>query len=112
MAGRHAHILRAFDLNPPADSLLGERLATLKRWNSVQGIVGMLLLFGLVSAAATTLANLVPAWGGFWNLLRGAAGVVGGLAGLLTITYLVLARLLGQIEADILVLAINRRKTH
>lgn len=112
VAGRYGHIVRAFDLNPAADSLVGERVAALRRWNRVHGIVGGFLLFGLISAAATAAANLFPDQGGFWVVLRDAAALIGGLAGLLTIAYLTLGRLLSQIEADILMLMLHKRKTH
>ncbi|MES2154776.1 MAG: hypothetical protein V4510_06535 [bacterium] len=112
LAGRHAHVVRAFELHPTADSLVMERVGMLRRWTRVHAVVGTFLLFGLLGAAATTLANLFPTLGGVWSVIRDASALIGGLAGLLTIVYLTVTRLLGQIEADILMLMLQRKKTH
>ncbi len=109
-AGRYAHILKAAELHRSADSLVGERLTTLRRWNTIHLVVGTLLLFGILGSVATTAANIFPELGGFWGALRDAAAAIGAFTGILTLAYLGVNRLLSQIEADVIMLMLTRRK--
>lgn len=110
LAGRHSHLLAALAMSPTGDSFVVERIAQLRKYNTAHLVVGGLLFFGLVGSGLTYVASLLPALGGIWAVARDAAALVGALTGVLTLAYLFIARLLSQVEADLLMLLILRQK--
>jgi len=89
VAGRYAHILAAAARNPVTDSLVMERLASMRRWNQVHLVVGSLLLVGLVGAAATAAADaarqgarfkIAPKRRGYESLAGAGEALAGALA--------------------------------
>ena len=101
--GRYPHLVRAARDNPRArqDHILRQRLNSLARWNLVRFIVSIPLAFGVVAAASTAIVQLLPGQAiedALANLLALATAITGGLS----LIYLALSRLLGQLEIDIL----------
>lgn len=105
---RYGHLLRALELNPHGrDNLLNERATALRRWDRVRAAVLVLLYLGAAGTAVAYAANFLPALGEALPLLRAATRVAGALTGLLTLAYLLLTRLLSQLEMDILMILAN-----
>lgn len=106
------HILQAAGLVPSTDSFVSDRLQALARWNRIHTIVVVLLFFGLLGSLASWLGTAFPQLGGIWTVAGGAIGAIGTYTGILTVVYLFLGRLLSQLEADILMLLLLRRKSN
>lgn len=104
LAGRFRHIAKACADRPAADTLVHERLALLMRWGRVRTAVTVLLYLGIAGSLATFLGSRIPGLADAAYLLEDAAALTGTFTGVLTLAFLFLTRLLGQIEADILML--------
>jgi hypothetical protein len=103
-ASRYRHLLRGFEDAPPTDTLVQERLASLARWVRVRDGVMVLLYLGLAGSALTVLAPILPALSAVVDAVDAVATGLNAFAGLITLVYLFITRLLGQIETDIWVL--------
>lgn len=107
-ASRYRHLLRGFERSPPTDTLVQERLESLARWVRVRDGVMVLLYLGLAGSALTFVAPLLPALGPVVDTVDSVSTGVNTFAGLITVAYLFITRLLGQIETDIwVILAAN-----
>ena len=103
LAGRYAHLVQAANRRSRIvqDSTLEVRVANLKFWNLVRFIVSIPLGLTLMATVASTIARIVP--GGLAEELVSRLLAYSSLfAGLFTLAYLFLTRLLSQIEIDIL----------
>ncbi|MHB1262150.1 MAG: hypothetical protein ACYC2H_10610 [Thermoplasmatota archaeon] len=100
--GRYSHLMRACRDRRRAlqDTVLDGRLASLRTWNTVRFAVSLLLTGGLVATAVSAYANMLP--GAASTVLVGFITISTALTGGLTVAYLFLTRLLGQLEIDIL----------
>lgn len=110
LASRYKHILKAFEKHPPTDTLVQERLESLARWGRVRGVVAAFLYLGIVASLVGLLGQVLPALKGATVFLQGAAAVAGTFAGFITVAFLFLTRLLGQIEADITTMLLIKDK--
>lgn len=103
MFGRYAHLGRAARDRRRGlqDTILTQRLASLRLWNLVRFVVSVPLTAGLVATVGGTIANLLP--GGLaQEAVDDILALSTSVAGVFTLAYLFLTRLLGQIEIDIL----------
>jgi len=107
LSSRAGHLVKGFALRPIPDSLVQERLDALRRWNRLYAGVTALLYLGAIAAGASLLARYLPALSDAAGALTSAATIAGAFAGVLTVLYILLGRLLGQIEADILTLVLG-----
>ena len=114
LSDRAGHLVAAFRLQGHVhDSLVEERVRSLARASRIRGIVLALLYLGLVGTAVAALARYLPAASTAEAILDRTLAVVGSLAGVLTVLALALTRLLGQLEADLLMLLLlPERKMH
>lgn len=113
MAGRHAHLVQAIarDRNGLQDTVLEARLTAMRLWNKVRFVVLVLLSIGLSATVGGWLARYLPEIEPALDAINRFTALVGALSGLLTLVYLFLNRLLGQLEADILcILTLKNRK--
>jgi hypothetical protein len=101
LANRYHHILRAFRDRPAPDTLVQERLESMRRWNRVFIAVGFLLYVGIGASLAGVVATVIPALEEPTQAFQSVVSVTSAFTGALTLAYLFLARLLGQIETDI-----------
>lgn len=105
MFGRYAHLVRAARdrRRGVQDTVLDQRLASLRAWNSVRFVVSVPLTAGLVATVGGALANLLP--GGLaQEVVDDILALSTSVTGIFTLAYLFLSRLLGQLEIDILAL--------
>lgn len=107
LSSRAGHLVKGFAQRPVPDSLVQERLDALRRWNKLYAFVTALLYLGVAAAGLSLLARFVPALTDAADALKSAATIAGTFAGILTVLYVLLGRLLGQIEADILTLILG-----
>lgn len=109
--GRYSHLLRACRDRRRAlqDTTLEARLDSMRTWNTVRFAVSLLLAAGVVATVASTYANLLP--GPASRVVVGFVAVSTTLTGFLTLVYLFLTRLLGQLEIDVLaILTLDHQK--
>lgn len=110
--GRYSHLVRALRDRPDLlrDPVLRQRVNGLRTWNSIRFVVSIPLSLGVMATAGSAVAALVPG-----NQVEDAVGgllaIITGTTGFLTLVYLALTRLLGQLEIDLLsLLAIPAKK--
>lgn len=109
--GRYSHLMRACRDRRGAlqDTVLDARLASMRVWNTLRFAVSILLTGGVVSTIISAYANLLP--GAASTVVVGFVAISTALTGALTLAYLFLTRLLGQLEIDILtILTVDRAK--
>ena len=106
MFGRYSHLIRALDKRPTGlqDTLVEERIDSLRVWNHARFLVSVLLSLGVIATAGAWVAKLLPAFATAIQALDHMIATTGTFTGLLTLLYLFLTRLLGQLEIDILTL--------
>jgi hypothetical protein len=91
------------------DSTLDARLASLRTWNTIRFGVGLLLAPSVAAAVLGAYVHTFP--GGGNEVLGTLVKTSTALAGALSVVYVILTRLLGQIEIDILsILTLDHRK--
>lgn len=114
LAARYAHITAAFERRGTGlqDSLVAERVHSLKRWGRARTAVTVLLSLGIAAAVLTYAGQLVDALAPISQVLRTIATYANAFTGAFTVAYLFLTRLLSQIEADILTLLLLERHAH
>lgn len=98
--GRYSHLVRAIRDHPSEDLTLIRRVNSLRLWNSVRFVFSVLLSVGVVATVASAVASQLP--GQAESVLAGIVATSTAATGALTLVYLFLTRLLGQIEIDIL----------
>jgi hypothetical protein len=98
--GRYSHLVRAIRDHPSEDVVLRKRVNSLRMWNSVRFGFSVLLSAGLVATVASAVASQLP--GQAESVLAGIVAASTATTGALTVVYLFLTRLLGQLEIDIL----------
>jgi len=103
MFGRYAHLVKAVHARRRAvqDTILDQRVASLRRWNLARFLVSIPLTVGLVATALSALATLLPG-GVTAESVANVLIVSPYIAGVATLAYLFLTRLCGQLEIDIL----------
>lgn len=103
MFGRYAHLMRACRDRRRAlqDSTLEARLNSMRTWNSVRFGVSVLLSIGVLATVLSTIAQFLQV-GADIGFVGKLVAISSALTGLLTVVYLFLTRLLGQLEIDIL----------
>ena len=104
LAGRYLHLAKALSLHPSPDTLVQEKVDSLVRWGRVRTGVAVLLYLGILGGLATYFGSKVPGFAEVAYVLEDVATVVGAFAGILTLAFLFLTRVLAQIEADLLML--------
>jgi hypothetical protein len=82
------------------DSTLDARLRSMRTWNTIRFGVGLLLAPSVAAAVLAAYIHTVP--GGSNEVLGTIVKTSAALASALSVVYVVLTRLLGQIEIDIL----------
>lgn len=101
--GRYSHLVRATRDHPRArqDPVLRQRLHSLARWNLVRFVVSIPLAFGVVAAASTVVVQLLPGQA-IEDALANLLALATAVTGFLSLVYLVLSRVLSQLEIDVL----------
>lgn len=103
LGNRYAHLIKALDQRRGLqDSVLESRVEAMRLWNRVRFFVLVLLSLGLAATVAARVARLMPAFETAVEALNSVATTGSALSGILTVAYLFVLRLLGQLEADIL----------
>lgn len=104
IASRYAHLVHALDKRrrPIQDSTLESRVESIRFWNRAHSVVLVLLSIGLAATIAAWVAGLMPAFDTAADAIDRMTTRAGAASGFLTIVYLFVTRLLGQLEADIL----------
>jgi hypothetical protein len=104
IASRYAHLVHALDKRrrPIQDTTLESRVESIRWWNRIHSIVLVLLSVGLAATVAAWVARYVPAFDAAAHVMGSVSTGAGAASGLLTVVYLFVTRLLGQLEADIL----------
>jgi hypothetical protein len=110
--GRYSHLVRAvrdhrLELQ---DTILDHRITMLRAWIPVRLAVSVLLSLGAVATALSALAKAIP--GGLADhFIVASIAFSSALTLFLTVAYLFLTRLLGQLEIDVLaILALEHSK--
>jgi hypothetical protein len=98
--GRYSHLVRAIRDHPLDDLTLIRRVNSLRAWNSVRFVFSVLLSIGVVATIASAVASQLP--GLAESVLARIVAFSTAATGVLTLIYLFLTRLLGQLEIDIL----------
>jgi hypothetical protein len=107
--GRYSHLVKAIRNSPNDDVDLLARAAGLARWNLIRFIVSIPLALGVLAAVLGALARFIP--GGLDDdVVTTLLGAATALTGVLTLAYLFLTRLLGQLEIDALALLTIRMR--
>lgn len=104
LKGRYAHLVKALDnrRRPVQDSVLEARVEAMRFWNRLRAGVIVLLSIGIAAAVAAWVASYMPTFDTALDAINRVTAAASAASGLLTLAYLFLTRLLGQIEADIL----------
>ena len=104
LGSRYGHLVRALDhrRRQLQDSTLEARADAMRFWNRVHAAVLILLSVGLAAAAAAWIAKVLPSFEAAAEAVDRLAFVTSVSSGALTLVYLFVNRLLGQLEADIL----------
>ena len=103
LGNRYAHLIRALDQRRNIqDSVLEARIDAMRWWNQVRFIVLVLLSLGLAAAAGAWIVRVMPAFETAVEAVTRVAAFASAASGVLTLAYLFVLRLLGQLEADIL----------
>ena len=88
------------------DKVLDARLLQMRTWNTARFIVSVLLAIGLVATLVSAYGNQLPGT----SVVRAVVAVSTAITGALSLAYLFLTRLLGQLEIDILARLTLERK--
>ena len=98
--GRYSHLARALRDHQRDDPVLLHRIRNLRTWNTARFVISFPLSIGVVATLASAIATQLPgqAGGGLANTVE----INTALTSILTVLYLFLTRLLGQLEIDIL----------
>lgn len=104
IGSRYAHLVRALDKRrrPIQDTTLESRVESIRFWNRMHSIVLVLLSIGVAAAIAAWVARFIPAFDPAAEAIGTVTTGAGAASGALTILYLFVTRLLGQLEADVL----------
>ncbi len=103
MASRYGHLVHALDKRRRfmQDSLLDSRIKSMRWWNRVRFVVSLILSIGLIATGAAALARLLPGSASTIAAVQTIFALSGAAAGLMTLAYIFLTRLLSQLEVDI-----------
>jgi hypothetical protein len=103
IAGRYSHLVKSITDRRPqlVHPTLRRRVRILRRWNTIRFAVSVLLSIGIIATVVSAVVNYLP---GASDVLRTLVAISTAFTGILTVTYLFLTRLLGQVEIDILTL--------
>ncbi|MEK6976369.1 MAG: hypothetical protein AABY18_08515 [Candidatus Thermoplasmatota archaeon] len=103
-ASRYAHLVHALDKRRRSlqDTTLESRVESIRFWNKLHSIVLVLLSIGVAATLAGWIARFVPTFDSAADAISQATTSAGAASGFLTILYLFVTRLLGQLEADVL----------
>ena len=105
LGNRYAHLIKALDQRRgQQDTILESRVEAMRLWNRVRFFVLLLLSLGLAATVSASIARLMPAFETAVEALNSVATTASALSGILTVAYLFVLRLLGQLEADILMI--------
>ena len=109
--GRYAHLVRALDdRRRVQDSILEGRVEALRFWGAVRATVIVLLSIGVAAAAAAWTARYLPSFDPAIDVVNRVSALASAASGVLTVVYLLLTRLLNQLEIDILcILTLDHR---
>lgn len=104
IGSRYAHLVRALERRrrPIQDPTLESRVESIRWWNRVHSVVLVLLSIGVAATIAAWIARFMPAFDTAADAIDRLTAGAGAASGFLTIVYLFVTRLLGQLEADIL----------
>lgn len=104
LGSRYAHLVHALDkrARPIQDSTLESRVKSIRWWNRLHSVVLVLLSIGLAATIAAWIARFIPAFDPAADAIDAMTTAAGTISGVLTIAYLFVTRLLGQLEADVL----------
>ena len=102
-SGQWGHILAALDRRPHwrDDEVLADRADALQFWNRVRSAIMVMLSLGLIATAIAWFARFLPGATEAEEATNVVAASLSSVTGFLTVLYLFLTRLLGQIETDI-----------
>jgi hypothetical protein len=103
-ASRYAHLVHALDKRrrPLQDTTLEARTEAMRFWNRIHWMVLLLLSVGVAAVIASWVTRFIPAFDAAAEAIDRGTTAASALSGALTLVYLFVTRLLGQIEADIL----------
>jgi hypothetical protein len=103
LASRYAHLVRALDgrRRQLQDSTLEARVDAIRFWNRIHSALLILLSIGFAATVAAWVAGFIPAFEAAAEAVSRVTAVVGISSGFLTIIYLFITRLLGQLEMDV-----------
>lgn len=109
--GRYSHLMRACRdrRRELQDSTLDARLNSMRTWNTIRFGVGILLAPSVAAALISVYAHQVP--GSDLEVVDVVVKTSAALASALSVVYVLLTRLLSQVEIDILtILTLDHRK--
>lgn len=103
-ASRYGHLIRALGRRQfgAVDQVLTARLRALRVWNQARFLILVFLSIGLASTVGAWIARYLPDFQSALDAVNQFATLSGTISGVLTLAYLFLTRLLGQLEIDIL----------
>lgn len=106
LAGRYAHVVKAAEIHPGAlrNPVLRARVDSLRTWNQVRAGVIFLLSLGIAGAIAAWVSRQLGAFSTAADAVDQLAAAASASSGFLSIIYVALTRLLGQLEVDIMAL--------
>lgn len=104
IGSRYAHLVQALDKRRRSvqDSILESRVESIRWWNRVHSIVLVLLSIGLAAAVAAWIARFIPSFDAAAHVVDQVSSWASVSSGFLTVAYLFVTRLLGQLEVDVL----------
>lgn len=111
VAGRYAHVVKAAEVRKGAlrNPILRARVDSLRTWNQVRAGVIVLLSLGIGAAATAWTARQVGAFSTAADAVDQLAAAASASSGFLSIIYVLLTRLLGQLEVDIMALLAEQK---
>lgn len=112
VAGRYAHVVKAVEVRKGAlrNPVLRARVDSLRTWNQVRAGVIVLLSLGIGAAAAAWTARQLGAFSTAAEAVDQLAAAASASSGFLSIIYVIITRLLGQLEVDIMAI-LSAQKT-
>lgn len=107
VSNRFKHMTEALRRHPPGltakgTRLLHNRLGHIDRWNLVRFVVLLLLYFAAIATAASFILSLLPRMVDAQSVLQRTAAIMSAIGGLFPLLYLLLTRILGKLETDVL----------
>ena len=111
-ASRYRHLIQAYERRADRfqDTLVQSRIDTMRRWDRIRAFASFLLYLSLAATIAAWIARFLPRLADATELFGRLAALASTFTGIITLVFLFLTRLLGQLEMDILTMLIIDHK--